>query len=326
MKQSNFILLFWILIFGTKSIYSQRISYKIIEDAPNKHIIHLQFGGLVETDFRSNSNRTGYYVTGIVKLHKRMSIGGDFSWGTSKGNSKISGNAYNVLDKYLIDLNGRASFFFSAKTIKENIKVTLSSNTYQGYGYSVTHEKYIYAPARKQTLVGFTGSAGYYQNNILDSKKDSLFSFVNKASNVPATINNAATFFNGLRFTGGLQISTMRNFEIEARDVSNNISYGTRTNRMRTDVYIEGIFMPVIEYSKDITAKQENGGEDFYMNTTPKIQNFGYRIRVDTYSTGIVGVGLRLEFGQKPGIQYLVGKNKYKNLYFVAGLMLGLNG
>ncbi|MCZ2128959.1 MAG: hypothetical protein LC109_01695 [Bacteroidia bacterium] len=323
---SKHLLTFSVFTFLSLSVsYAQRITYKIIEDNPTKHHVHLFYGGIIETDLHPSNNRYGSYVTAIIKLHKRLTIGGDFMWGSKKGMKTMNEIAYNDFQPFM-DLSGRMSFFFSAKTFKENIKITLSSNTYQGYGYTVTSEKYIYAPAKKTSLIGFTGSAGFYQNNVLDNSKDTLFRYEDKATGTPIDIRNGVADFSGMRFTGGFQFSSMRNFEIDATDASHNYNYGSRKNKGRTDVYIEGLFMPLINVNKEMRAKVKNGSGEYTMTETPQLKYFGYRIRVDTYQTGIVGLGFRFEFGQKPGIVYTVGKNKYKNMYLTAGIMIGING
>ncbi len=140
--------------------------------------VHFKGGVIMDGDYSSGNNRSGYYFNGSFNLGKRITISGEFQKTQQKWDN-VQKQTMNLIQKNPQNFCGRGSFFFQSKEQKEDVKVSLkrtSSNI--GY-YTITNETYIMAPATTLRKVGVTASAGYYLNSFRENQKyDTLFSIV----------------------------------------------------------------------------------------------------------------------------------------------------
>lgn len=305
-------------------VMSQKINYKVLRDNP-KMFIHLKGGMLYDGDFSSGNSRSGYYFNGSFNIGKRISIAGEYQKTQQKWDN-VYKQSMNTIQKNPNNFSTRGSFYFQSIEQKENVKVSLkrtSSNV--GY-FTYTSETYIMAPATTLRKMGLTGSAGYYLNSILENQKyDTLFR-VTDAQGVSHNSLNYGTYFSGARFTGGFHFSMIQNFVINAQNSETGEAYGKKSVRNKVDVIVEALWMPGINVDNTLVQKPENGGVSFQLSEKPEIRNLGYRFIVDADWVNLIGFGLRLEFGSRPGIMFNTSSSgRFKNFYAAFGLNISIN-
>jgi hypothetical protein len=129
-----------------------------------------------------------------------------------------------------------------------------------------------------------------------------------------------------MRFSGGIHFSVAKNFVINAKNASSGEIYGRKAVRNKTEVFAELLYMPTVGFESNLTAKAENGGGSYTIAQKPDMKNLGWRLLVESYTTGIAGIGLRMEFGARPGIKYDINSSgKLKNMYLAAGFVVALS-
>jgi len=303
---------------------AQNISYEIIKDNP-KFFVHVKGGALYDSEFSPNNNRSAYFFQGSVNLGERITLSGEYLNAYKKWD-RVKENAVNVVDKSLQNFTGRGTFFFQVKDQKEDTRVSLKMTSSRSGNYVITDETFIMAPARTINKVGVTGSAGYYRNSFIDNhKRDTIFTILDANSNAVNSLNYGTTL-SGMRFSAGLHVAITKNFIIKAQNNQTGEYYGKKSVRNKTELIAEALYMPVVGYNESLTATVENGGGAYTISEKPNIKNLGWRLLVDSYTTGPLGLGLRLEFGARPGFVYNIhSSGKLKNMYLAAGIFLVLN-
>ena len=313
------------LMFATISIaLCQKINYDILRDNP-KMFVHLKGGVIMDGDFNSGNNRSGYYFNGSFNLGKRLTISGEFQKTQQKWDN-VSKQSMNLIQKNPHNFCGRGSFFFQSTEQKENVKVSLK-RTSSNIGYvTITDETFIMAPATTLRKVGVTASAGYYLNSHLENQKhDTLFSVVD-LKGVSQNSLNYGTYFSGARLSGGVHFSMTQNFVINAQNSVTGEAYGKKSVRNKVDVFVEALWMPVVNVENSLINKPEYGGSAFQLAEKPETRNLGYRFVVDADWVNAVGIGLRLEFGSRPGLLFNTSSSgNFKNFYAAFGLNIGIN-
>ncbi|MFN6013994.1 MAG: hypothetical protein ACK47F_04825 [Flavobacteriales bacterium] len=304
--------------------FSQSINYDILRDDP-KMFIHLKGGMLYDGDFSSGNNRSGYYFNGSFNLGKRITIAGEYQMTKQKWDN-VSKQAMNIIQKNPNNFSARGSFYFQSKEQKENVKVSLKKTSSNVGYFTYTNETYIMAPATTLRKVGVTGSAGYYLNSIRDNQKyDTLFSLVDNNGTSYNSLNYG-TYFSGARFTGGINFSMIQNFVINAQNAQTGETYGKKSVRNKVDVIVEALWMPVVSVETGFIQRPENGGSLLSLSEKPAVRNLGYRLIVDADWVSVIGIGLRLEFGSRPGILFNTSSSgNFKNFYAAFGLNIGIN-
>jgi hypothetical protein len=301
-----------------------QINYDVIKDNPS-FIGHIKAGVAYDADFTKNNNRAIYNFQAAVNLGERVTISGEFAKAYKKWD-RVRENALNEFSKSYMNINGRGTFFFKVDNQKEDTRVSLKkTETSSGY-YTLTNETFIFAPASTMRKIGVTGSAGFFRNNYLDNHKyDSVFQ-VSDQNGLTVSSLNYGTSFSGLRFSGGIHFSIAQNFVINATNSETGERYGRKSVRNKTEVFVEMLYMPTVAVENSLTAKPENGGGAFTINQKPDTKNLGWRLMVESYTTGIAGIGLRLEIGARPGIKYDISSaGKLKNMYLAAGFFVALS-
>jgi hypothetical protein len=308
----------------TNSLIAQNISYQVIKDDP-KFLFHLKGGALYDADFSPNNNRSAYFFQGSVNIGERLTISGEYLNAYKKWD-RVKENAVNVVDKSIQNFSGRGSFFFKVQDMQEDTRVSLKQSSTVSGNYVITDETYIMAPARTISKVGVTGSAGYYRNSFLDNhKRDTLF-VIDDENGVRVNSMNYGTSQSGIRLSGGFHVTIAKNFIIKAQNNQTGEYYGKKAVRSKTEVIAEALYMPVVGYDKSLTGKNENGGGNYSISNDVNVRNLGWRLLVDSYTTGPLGIGLRLEFGSRPGMVYNIhSSGKLKNMYLAAGFFFVFN-
>lgn len=316
-----------ILFFQGNTFSQDKISYKILKDSPS-FFIHIKGGLLADTDFKKKNLRAGYFITANVNLIDRIFVGVDFATGIEKWN-KAAKDSKSILDKSMLDFSGRGTFFFSSNETKENVKIVLKSDSYTSGNYRYTNEKYFHAPATFKSRIGLTASAGFYRNTMTDVLDiDTLYRWENNTNQAIEYIDKSSTYFSGARFSGGIHFSKSSSFKINATNSSTGETYGTRNSSSNLELYIEALFMPIVAVNKESNLKDGlvGIGQAYTLTEKPDIMNFGYRIKVEGGSAGLLGIGYRLEIGQRPGIKTSHKSDaKLKNLYAAAGIFISIN-
>jgi hypothetical protein len=318
-------LIFSTLIFTTfNASFGQKINYDVLRDNP-KMFIHLKGGMLIDGDFSKGNHRSGYYFNGAFNLGKRITISGEYQTTQQKWDN-VYKNSVNLVQKKPYNFSARGSFFFQAKEQKEDVKVSLKKTSSNVGYYTYTNETFIMAPATTMRKVGVTGSAGYYLNSFSENQKyDTLFNVVD---NNGASLNslNYATHFSGARFTGGFNLSVIQNFVINAQNSETGETYGKKSVRNKVDVIVEALWMPIVNVENNLIQRPENGGGSLSLANKPDVRNLGFRFVVDADWVNLVGLGLRMEFGSRPGILFNTSSSgKLKNFYAAFGLNIGIN-
>ncbi len=132
--------------------------------------------------------------------------------------------------------------------------------------------------------------------------------------------------FSGTRLSGEVHISMSQNFVINARNSETGEAYGKKSVRNKVDVFVEALWMPVVNVENSLIDKPEYGGSTFKLVEKPATRNFGYRFIVDADWVNLIGLGLRLEFGSRPGLLFKTSSSgNFKNFYAAFGLNVGIN-
>jgi hypothetical protein len=322
MKTIFSILIILVVFFSNAN--AQTINYEVIKDDPTFRA-HGKLGFIYDADFTKNNNRTIYSIQTAVNLGERITVAGEFAKAFKKWD-RVRENAVNEFSKSYMDINGRGTFFFKITDQKEDTRITLKKTSSSSSYYTITNETFIVAPSRTMTKIGVTGSAGYYRNNYLDNHKyDSTFQ-LNNQNGIYTSSLNYGTSFSGMRFSGGIHFSVAKNFVINAKNASSGEIYGRKAVRNKTEVFAELLYMPTVGFESNLTAKAENGGGSYTIVQKPDMKNLGWRLLVESYTTGIAGIGLRMEFGARPGIKYDINSSgKLKNMYLAAGFVVALS-
>jgi|GEM_PF-2100904 len=313
-----------VIIASMNSALCQKINYQVLRDNP-KMFVHLKGGVIMDGDFNSGNNRSGYYFNGSFNVGKRLTVSGEFQKTQQKWDN-VYKQSINLIQKNPQNFCGRGSFFFQSTEQKENVKVSLK-RTSSNIGYvTITDETYIMAPATTLRKVGVTASAGYYLNSLRENQKyDTLFNVVDLKG---ATHNslNYGTYFSGARFSGGFHFSMIQNFVINAQNSETGEAYGKKSVRNKVDVIVEALWMPAVNVENSLIDKPEYGGSAFQLAEKPEIRNLGYRFVVDADWVNAVGLGFRLEFGSRPGVLFNTSSSgNFKNFYAAFGLNIGIN-
>ncbi len=303
---------------------AQQINYSVVKDDPT-FLFHAKAGFFYDADFSKNNNRSAYNYQATVNIGERLSVSGEFIKAYKKWDRPRE-NAINEFSKSLYGLNGRGTFFFQVTDQKEDVKVSLKKTSTNSGNYTITDETFIMAPARTIRKVGITGSAGFYRNNYIESQKyDTTFQIQDQTGNSVNSMN-FATSFSGLRFSGGFHAIISQNFVINAQNTSTGERYGRKSVRNKTDVFAEILYMPTVGIESSLVGKADNGGGNYSITNKPSIKNLGMRLLVESYTTGPLGIGIRLEFGARPGLTYNIhSSGKLKNMYMAAGFFIALN-
>jgi hypothetical protein len=314
----------FILVVFVLNTQAQKIDYVVLKDNPN-FLGHAKFGFIYDADFSKNNNRTIYNIQGTVNLGERIAVTGEFAKAYKKWDN-VREHAMNDFSKSYLNINGRGTFFFKNTDQTEDTRVTLKKTSSSSGYYTVTDETFIIAPSRTMTKIGVTGSAGFYRNNYLDNHKyDSTFQVSDQNGSSISSLNYG-TSFSGLRFTGGIHFTLAKNFVINAKNASTGEIYGRKAVRNKTELIAELLYMPAMGFESNLTAKQEHGGANYTITEKPDMKNLGWRLMVESYTTGIAGIGLRMEFGARPGIKYDINSSgKLKNMYLAAGFVVALS-
>jgi hypothetical protein len=322
MKTIFSILIILVVFFSNAN--AQSINYEVIKDDPTFRA-HGKFGFIYDADFTKNNNRTIYSIQTAVNLGERITVAGEFAKAFKKWD-RVRENAVNEFSKSYMNINGRGTFFFKITDQKEDTRITLKKTSSSSSYYTITNETFIVAPSRTMTKIGVTGSAGYYRNNYLDNHKyDSTFQ-LNNQNGISTSSLNYGTSFSGMRFSGGIHFTVAKNFVINAKNASSGEIYGRKAVRNKTEVFAELLYMPTVGFESNLTAKAENGGGSYTIVQKPDMKNLGWRLLVESYTTGIAGIGLRMEFGARPGIKYDINSSgKLKNMYLAAGFVVALS-
>jgi len=301
-----------------------QVNYEVIKDKPS-FIGHAKVGVAYDADFTKNNNRSIYNFQATANLGERVAISGEFAKAYKKWDG-VRENALNEFSKSYMNINGRGTFFFKVDNQKEDTRISLKKTvTNSGY-YTLTDETYIFAPASTIRKIGLTGSAGFFRNNYLDNHKyDSVFQ-ISDQNGLSVSSLNYGTSFSGLRFSGGIHFSIAQNFVINATNSQTGERYGRKSVRNKTEVFVEMLYMPTVAVENSLIAKPDNGGGSYTINQKPDIKNLGWRLMVESYTTGIAGIGLRFEIGARPGIKYDISSaGKLKNMYLAAGFFAALS-
>lgn len=308
----------------TNSLNAQNISYEIIKDNPT-FLCHVKGGALYDSEFSPNNNRSAYFFQGAVNIGERLTVSGEYLNAYKKWD-RVQENAMNVVTKSIQNFSGRGTFFFQVKDQKENTRVSLKQTSSVRGNYVITDETYIMAPARTINKVGLTGSAGYYRNSFLDNhKRDTLF-IIEDSKGTQVNSYNYGTSISGVRLSAGLHVSIAKNFIINAQNNLTGEFYGKKAVRNKTELFVEALYMPGMGYEKSLTGKNEYGGGNYTITNDVKLKNLGWRLLVDSYTTGPLGLGLRFEFGSRPGFVYNIhSSGKLKNMYLAAGIFFVFN-
>jgi hypothetical protein len=303
---------------------AQTINYEVIKDNPS-FIGHIKAGVAYDADFTKDNNRAIYNFQLTANLGERVAISGEFAKAYKKWD-RVRENALNKFSKSYMNINGRGTFFFKVDNQKEDTRVSLKKTETSSAYYTLTNETYIFAPASTMRKIGLTGSAGFFRNNYLDNHKyDSVFQVTDQNGSTVSSLNYG-TSFSGLRFSGGIHFSIAQNFVINAANSETGERYGRKSVRNKTEVFVEMLYMPTVAVESNLIAKPDNGGGAFAINQKPDIKNLGWRLMVESYTTGIAGIGLRFEFGARPGIKYDISSaGKLKNMYLAAGFFAALS-
>ena len=306
------------------NLQAQQISYQVIKDKPS-FVAHAKAGFFYDADFSKDNNRSVYNFQGTVNLGERIAVSGEFAKSFNKWD-KVRQNAKNEFSKSYMNINGRGTFFFKVDNLKEETRVSLKKTVTNSGSYTLTDETFIMAPASTMRKIGVTGSAGFYRNNFLDNHKyDSVFQVSDQNGTTVSSLNYG-TSFSGLRFSAGIHFSIAQNFVINATNTQSGENYGKKAVRNKTEVFVEMLYMPSVAVESSLIAKPENGAGAFTLNQKPDIKNLGWRLMVESYTTGLAGIGLRFEIGARPGIKYDISSaGKLKNMYLAAGFFAALS-
>ncbi len=312
------------ILLCSMSFQAQNINYSVIKDNP-KFLGHVKVGVLYDADFTKDNNRSAYNFQAAINLGERITVAGEYMKAYKKWDN-VRENSYNDFSKSLFNLNGRATLFFQVKEQMEDTRVSLKKTSTNRGTYVVTDETYIMAPAKTMRKTGITGSAGFYRNNFYDNhKRDTLLDVQGPLGNTANNLN-FGTSFSGLRFSAGFHVSIAQNFIIKAQNTETGEEYGKKSVRNKTEVFVEALYMPVVGVEQSLTGKAENGGGAYTITNKPDVKNLGMRLLVESYTTGPLGIGLRLEFGARPGILYNISSSgRLKNMYMTAGFFMALN-
>ncbi|MCF8414821.1 MAG: hypothetical protein K9G40_01155 [Crocinitomicaceae bacterium] len=108
------------LMFASMNIsWCQKINYDILRDNP-KMFVHLKGGVIMDGDFSSGNNRSGYYFNGSFNLGKRIAISGEFQKIQQKWDN-VYKQSINLIQKNPQNFCGRGSFFFQSMEQKEEV-------------------------------------------------------------------------------------------------------------------------------------------------------------------------------------------------------------
>jgi hypothetical protein len=117
-----------------------------------------------------------------------------------------------------------------------------------------------------------------------------------------------------------------QNFVINAQNSVTGEAYGKKSVRNKVDVFVEALWMPVVNVENSLIDKPEYGGSSFQLAEKPETRNLGYRFVVDADWVNAVGIGLRLEFGSRPGLLFNTSSSgNFKNFYAAFGLNIDIN-
>jgi hypothetical protein len=306
------------------NLQAQQINYQVIKDNPS-FFTHVKAGFFYDADFSKDNNRAVYNFQAAVNIGERIAISGEFANAYKKWDN-VRKKAVNDFSKSYMNITGRGTFFFKIDKQKEDTKVSLKKTVSNSVYYTITDETFIMAPATTIRKIGVTGSAGFFRNNYLDNHKyDSVFQ-VSDQNGVNVSSLNFGTSYSGLRISGGFHISIAKNFVINATNSQTGERYGRKSVRNKTEVFVEMLYMPSVAVESSLIAKSENGGAAYNINQKPDVKSLGWRLMVESFTTGLAGIGIRFEIGARPGIKYDISSaGKLKNMYLSAGFFAALS-
>lgn len=297
---------------------AQSISYKVIEDdVKNLKPLTVNLYPFYADAYGVNITM-GWQASAMLDLG-RLSFQADYRRAYPKFDINY---AVNVDNDLVVAKNGQkpfsrfeavAQFNFSDRSLDRNLRVVLSSSSYTVGNTRYTNTKYISVPGTKRRKTGLRGGV-YWMNTAIDfgdlrtvgeanqfpvyavSKTDSkdTLKFGTYGDRVDgSSIYSGNSMNNVVSLFGGISFQSITNLYIRAD------GYGKRKNSAMSDIYIEGMFAPVIAVS-DVVTK---GGKVWNLEAREKTHwgwRFGWYYKAPSNKFGIC---YKSEFGVRPGLK-----------------------
>jgi hypothetical protein len=291
---------------------AQSVSYKITKDDPyDVKNLTIAVDPLFFDLNGMNTVSAGWGLRGEYTGGRRFTASFDFrnGFGTN-GFDPDSNNTRNYSA-----FEGKLGLVLSDKSNSGNMRIVLSSSSYSSGGYTYTSTKYFMCPGTTRSVVVF--NAGLYQlNNNFSYKngakadssavKDVLFEKDGKEVRRGDSLwkawklNDKFGGFSSVAITAGFTFRSIHNLFVDVE------GYGSRSNSIFSDFYIDGMFAPIISM-KDYTFT--TSGDKWTVKAEGK-RSFGWRAGWFIRRPKNQGFSQKFEFGQRPGVKtekYLQG-------------------
>ncbi|MFN5182157.1 MAG: hypothetical protein ACK5D5_03930 [Bacteroidota bacterium] len=322
--KNNFLFLFFSVV-CISSFFSQNVTFRVTKDNP-KDVKNFTAGiDPLFTDVNGMNGVSAGWGLRAEYLNKKLSCSFDFRNGFGTlGYDPDDKNTQNYLA-----IEAKTGLVLSDRTSSRNFRIILSSSSYTSGGYRYTNTRYFMCPGTARNIIVF--NAGLYQlnNNFkyknntkadTSSIKDILFEKDGKEVKRGDSLWNVWKMndnyggFSSLAVTGGFTFRTIHNLFVDVD------GWGTRSNCILSDFYIDGIFAPIITLH-DYTFKSNN--ETWNVKAEAK-RSFGWRMGWFIRKPSAQGFSQKIEFGQRPGIKT---ENYLAGCYFLYtfGLYIPLN-
>ncbi|MCC6720874.1 MAG: hypothetical protein IT243_01625 [Bacteroidia bacterium] len=322
-----------LLAFSGTLAFSQRLSYEIKHDEPDKiknTTFHID---PFYSEFWGTNTTIGFGLRADVMLKKRFS--GNITFRKAYLDMNVRSHAdknlpypKNGFSKYTY-IEPSVCFHLIDKLKKKSVKVVISSSTSYSGSYKTTTTKYIMVPGTVRSIVGVRGGL-YFLNSAVDmGEAESIKTWEAKNGNEVvkfgsysddihgSPIYNGYTQMRQVAVFGGLSIKSIRNLKVKIEGYRK-----TRGNYSFYDFYFDLMFAPVLSY-QDLKFAD---GTTFNIKNNSNVRT-GWRTGVLFKFVNKPYMSYGFEFGQRPGFngskKGLLGSRTILNL--VMGISIPSN-
>lgn len=278
--------------------YAQQVSYKILEDNPDKNNVFCAFNLLDFNAYLANMS-VGVNFYGNATINKKIRLDLDIRKAWSDMGEGVF--APKDLTKSFHIMAG-GQFYLTNNLKKTNVKVVLSSSSYTSGNKKYTSTNYLMVPGSKRQIIAVRGGLQYFHNNCESSNG------TDPSEKIKAKMNGTVDYlkdpinYETVNYTvttigvyAGLSYRNIVNLIIKPEGMSQ------KGNNSVNDFYADLMFSPFINYNVKPNGKQAFL-KDADLNISENSKNYlGWRIGWQAFLGKKVLFTTKMEIGQQPG-------------------------
>jgi hypothetical protein len=289
--------------------FSQKLSYKVIKDEPNKikkFTVHLD---PFFVDAWSTNSTLGFGARADLMFLKRFSGNLTFRKAYLDMNARTHADASLAKPKNgfskMTYIEPSVAFHLRDRLKKRDVKVVLSSNTTYSGNYQTTHTKYIMVPGTVRRITAARGGLFFVNTAIDMDEGDAIKTWTATNGNEKVSFGDFGTTIHGssvyngytqmrqVTLFGGLSFKSITNLKAEVEGYSK-----PRGNYNFYDFYVDYMFAPVLNFQD---VKFADGTKFTLSNSTTK--RTGWRVGMLWKNANRAYLSYGFEFGQRPGYE-----------------------